>query len=73
MDHQWEYENKNFQAGKVHLLTNIRRRNQIPGRIIRRRCPKMHGKMISNGVEIGPEILEREIGKLKLEIEMLKR
>ncbi|PIN05191.1 Heat shock transcription factor [Handroanthus impetiginosus] len=35
VDHQWEYENPNFQSGKEYLLTNIKRRNQNPQKNLR--------------------------------------
>ncbi|KAI3466635.1 hypothetical protein Pfo_023298 [Paulownia fortunei] len=75
VDHQWEYENPNFQAGKVYLLTNIKRRRQNPETVTRRgpkRTLNFHS-INNNGMEIRPEILRNEINETKLEIEKLKR
>ncbi|XP_051133916.1 heat stress transcription factor A-7a-like [Andrographis paniculata] len=70
VDHMWEYENVNFQAGKEHLLVNIRRRNQIPGRVVsRRRRWRVAPGPFCPDTTISPEI----VSNLKIEIEEIKR
>lgn len=67
MEHQWEYENPNFQAGQAYLLANVRRR--VP-----KRRPD-DDKMIRDNVNINngmEEILRNKMDEYKLEIEKLK-
>ncbi|KAL0321199.1 UNVERIFIED_CONTAM: External alternative NAD(P)H-ubiquinone oxidoreductase B2, mitochondrial [Sesamum radiatum] len=55
-----EYASPNFQAGKEHLLTNIKRRDR-------------HNKTNTNVIAIRTRILRDEVDESKLEIQKLKR
>ncbi|KAL0407336.1 UNVERIFIED_CONTAM: Heat stress transcription factor A-7a [Sesamum latifolium] len=55
-----EYANPNFQAGKEHLLTNIKRRDR-------------HDKTNNNVIATRTRILRDEVDESKLEIQKLKR
>ncbi|CAI9760296.1 unnamed protein product [Fraxinus pennsylvanica] len=74
VEHQWEYENQYFQAGKEHLLIKIKRRNQKLETLNRQKrtrkpCPAL------NEYEMGLVFgnLRDSISGLKLEIQKLKQ
>ncbi|KAL3615044.1 hypothetical protein CASFOL_040705 [Castilleja foliolosa] len=68
VEHQWEYENPYFQAGKEYLLAKMKRRGQ------NRETKKNPSYRIinNNRVEIKADILRNGINESKLEIEKLK-
>ncbi|CAA0825129.1 Heat stress transcription factor A-7a [Striga hermonthica] len=70
VDHQWEYENPNFQAGKEYLLTSITKRGQ--NREKTTRINPSHRTININAVEIKTNMLKNGINESKMEIEKLK-
>ncbi|GER31656.1 heat Stress Transcription Factor family protein [Striga asiatica] len=70
VDHQWEYENPNFQAGKEYLLTSITKRGQNGEMTIR--INPSHRNINKNAVEIKTNMLKNGINESKMEIEKLK-
>ncbi|XP_073059665.1 heat shock factor protein HSF30-like [Primulina eburnea] len=71
VDHQWEYENPYFQAGSEYMLSNIKRRNQIPQKV-KRRNPKKKGGGCCTVVTNANYDMERKLETLRDEIEISK-
>lgn len=68
VDHQWEYNNPDFQKGNIHLLKNIRRRGQKQEYVTRKRAKRT----ISDSIIISLENLMNEINESKMEMKKMK-
>lgn len=73
MEHQWEYENQYFQAGKEHLLIKIKRRNQKHETLNKqKRTRKPCLALNEHETELVLGNLRDSINDLKLEIQQLE-
>lgn len=69
MDHQWEYSHPDFQAGKQHLLSNMRRRSYWQNPTQKRPRNSLWPQMLRNGIDES----KHEINKLKMQYSDMDR